>query len=145
MDKKQAVREALAQMGFPVQEEHETVLTVRYQLSYFGICSLTDKGPGMHLLLDGVFHADNDAEAFDALTVCNTLNKDLMQVKAYLDSGSDVCLTYEFFHFPDQEELADRLREGLGALISAKVKFEKEYRRRCKEADFMRRLDSDKE
>lgn len=127
MSAKSKVLEILSSWGFPVIEESESSVVLRFQMNYVSIGSMRDDSNFVSVTLSGIFHADNDEETFLALRGANDLAYRQMIVKAYLDSDLDLVIAVEFF-YPEEEHLEGLLEMALKAVVHGKKTFLDTYR-----------------
>ena len=127
MTTKEQIKEILGKWNFPILQEDEEVLLFRYQMSYVQlIITEGKKYVAVTATLNGLLTAvDREEKAF-CLNVCNDLNFNLLQVKLYVDSESDLIISSEFFHFTEGE-LERQLDTALMSLIIAKKRFFEVY------------------
>ena len=99
MTTKEEIKQVLEKWGFPILQDNENSLVFRYQMSYVQ-ANITgnDENNAIALTLSGIFSADDEKEMFLGLRTCNDLNCNLLQVKLYIDSDSDLIISAEFFH-----------------------------------------------
>ncbi len=127
MTTKELIKQVLEQWGFPVLEEREHSLLIRYQMNYIQINTMDGKDPSVAATLSGIFTADNDNELRLGLKACNDLNWHLLQVKLYIDSDNDMIIASEFF-YKTEGDMEDLLTLSLKSLITAKKQFVKKYK-----------------
>lgn len=141
MKTKDAIKQVLEKWGFPVVQETETSVVYRYQMSFIqtNVSSESDEGAAVTVTYTGLFKADDDKEMIIGLRTCNDLNYNMMQVKLYIDSDSDLTIAGEFF-IPDEEQLEYQLSMALKAVMGAKRKFTARYRQFKEEADLLEEL-----
>lgn len=127
MTTKEQIKQVLEKWGFPVLQENDNSLVFRYQMSYIQ-ANITggEDSDAIALTLSGVFSADNEKEMFLGLRTCNDLNCNLLQVKLYIDSDSDLIIAAEFFH-KSPEDLEYLLTMALQSVIIAKKRFVQKY------------------
>lgn len=126
MTSKEIVKKTLEKWKFPVLEEAENAIVIRYQMNYVQIGSLQDDSHAIAVTLTGLFTADDEREARLALKAANELNYRLMQVKLYLDEDEDLVIASEFF-FKNDEDVEFLLNFALQAVVTAKKKFIQQY------------------
>lgn len=126
MTSKESVKQTLDQWKFPVLQEAENAIVIRYQMNYVQIGSLQDDSHAIAVTLTGIFTADDEREARLALKACNELNYRMMQVKLYLDEDNDLVLASEFFYKED-EDVEYLLNFALQAVVTAKKRFIQQY------------------
>lgn len=126
MTSKEVVKQALEKWRFPILQEAENAIVIRYQLNYVQISSLQDDTHAIAVTLTGVFTADDEREARLALKACNELNYRMMQVKLYLDEENDLVIASEFFYKND-EDVEFLLNYALQAVVTAKKRFIQQY------------------
>ena len=127
MTTKEQIKQVLGKWRFPVLQENESSLVFRYQMSYVQ-ANITgaDDTNAIALTLTGVFSADNEKEMILGLRTCNDINCNLLQVKLYIDSDSDLIIAAEFFH-KNPEDLEYLLTLALQSVIVAKKRFLQKY------------------
>ncbi len=127
MTTKEQIKQVLEKWGFPILQEEENSLVFRYQMSYVQ-ANITggDEKNAITLTLSGIFSADNEKEMMLGLRACNDLNCNLLQVKLYIDSDSDLIIAAEFFH-KTPEDLEYLLTMALKVVIAAKKRFLQKY------------------
>lgn len=126
MTSKELVKRALEAWKFPIINEGEHSIMVRYQMSYLQIGSLQEDSNAVAVTLTGIFNAEDNREASLALKTCNELNFNLMQVKLYLDSDSDLVIAAEFF-YSNESDFAFLLKTAMDSLVISKRKFINQY------------------
>lgn len=126
MTSKEIVKRTLEKWRFPILQEAENAVVIRYQLNYVQIGSLQEDTHAITVTLTGVFSADDEREARLALKACNELNYRMMQVKLYLDEDNDLVIASEFF-FKDDEDVEFLLNYALQAVVTAKKQFIQQY------------------
>lgn len=126
MTSKEIVKQTLEKWRFPILQEAENAIVIRYQLNYVQIGSLQEDTHAIAVTLTGVFTADDEREARLALKACNELNYRMMQVKLYLDEDNDLVIASEFFYNND-EDVEFLLNYALQAVVTAKKRFIQQY------------------
>ncbi len=126
MTSKEIVKQTLEKLKFPVLQEDENSIAIRYQMNYVLIGSLQEDSHAIAVTLAGFFSADDEWEARLAMKACNELNYRLMQVKLYLDEDSDLVIASEFF-YKDDEDVEYLLNLALQAVVTTKIRFIKQY------------------
>ena len=126
MTSKEIVKQTLEKWKFPVLQEGENAIVIRYQMNYVQIGSLQDDSHAIAVTLTGIFTADDEREVRLALKACNELNYRMMQVKLYLDEDNDLVLASEFFYKED-EDVEYLLNFALQAVVTAKKRFIQQY------------------
>ena len=126
MTSKEIVKQTLEKWKFPVLQEGENAIVIRYQMNYVQIGSLQDDSHAIAVTLTGIFTADDEREARLALKACNELNYRMMQVKLYLDEDNDLVIASEFFYKND-EDVEFLLNYALQAVVTAKKRFIQQY------------------
>lgn len=124
MTSKEIVKQTLEKWNFPVLQEGENAIVIRYQMNYVQIGSLQEDSHAIAVTLTGVFTADDEREARLSLKACNELNYRMMQVKLYLDEDNDLVIASEFFYKDDEEFL---LNFALQTVVTAKKRFIQQY------------------
>ncbi len=74
MTSKEIVKQTLEKWRFPILQEAENAIVIRYQMSYVQIGSLQEDTHAIAVTLTGIFTADDEREAGLALKACNELN-----------------------------------------------------------------------
>lgn len=143
MTTKEQIKQVLEKWGFPVLQENDNSLVFRYQMSYVQ-ANITggDDANAIALTLSGIFSADNEEEMMLGLRTCNDLNCNLIQVKLYIDSDSDLIIAAEFFH-KSPEDLEYLLTVALQSVIVAKKRFLQRYRELEDEAKLLSELEQE--
>lgn len=143
MTTKDIIKGVLEKWKFPVIRETETSLGFRYQLCYVhaNVCEDEDN-TAITLTLSGLFSSSNDKEMAIALRACNTLNRNLLQVKLYIDADSDLIIASEFF-FKTPDDMEYLISMGLRYMIVAKKQFTQKYGELEAEADLMSELEEE--
>lgn len=143
MTTKEQIKQVLDKWGFPILQENDNSLVFRYQMSYVQ-ASITagDDSTAIALTLSGIFSADNEEEMVLGLRTCNDLNYNLLQVKLYIDSDSDLIIAAEFFH-KTPEDLEYLLTLALQSVIVAKKRFLQRYREMEEEAKLISELEQE--
>ncbi len=143
MTTNELIKQVLEKWGFPVLQENDNSLVFRYQMSYIQ-ANITggEEANAVALTLTGVFSADDEKEMFLGLRTCNDLNYNLLQVKLYIDSDSDLIIASEFFYqTPDDMEYL--LNMSLQSVIVAKRRFTQKYRELEEEAKLISELEQE--
>lgn len=143
MTTKEQIKQVLEKWGFPVLQENDNSLVFRYQMSYVQ-ANITggDDANAIALTLSGIFSADNEEEMMLGLRTCNDLNCNLIQVKLYIDSDSDLIIAAEFFH-KTLEDMEYLLTMALQSVIVAKKRFLQRYREIEEEAKLISELEQE--
>lgn len=126
MTSKETVKHTLGKWKFPIVQETENAIVIRYQLNYVQIGSLQEDTHAIAVTLTGVFTADDEREISLALKACNELNYRMMQVKLYLDEDNDLVIASEFFYKND-EDVEFLLNYALQTVVTAKKRFIQQY------------------
>lgn len=126
MTSKDIVKQTLEKWKFPVLQEAENAIVIRYQMNYVQIGSLQEDSHAIAVTLTGIFTADDEREARLSLKACNELNYRMMQVKLYLDEDNDLVIASEFF-YKDDEDVEFLLNFALQAVVTAKKRFIQQY------------------
>lgn len=142
MTSKEIVKRTLEKWRFPVLQESDTMVIIRYQLSYVQIGSLQDDSQGITVTLSGAFNADSKDKVRLALRTCNELNHQLMQVKFYLDEDNDLIIAAEFLYH-DDEDVEYLLDFALHSVVIGKQRFQKQYCEVTEEDNLLQELDND--
>lgn len=143
MTTKEQIKQVLEKWGFPVLQENDNSLVFRYQMSYIQ-ANITggEDSNAIALTLSGIFSADDEREMLLGLRTCNDLNCNLLQVKLYIDSDSDLIIAAEFFH-KTPEDLEYLLTMALQSVIVAKKRFLQKYRELEEEAKLISELEQE--
>lgn len=126
MTSKEIVKEILEKWRFPVLQDSENAMVIRYQMNYVQIGSLQEDSHAIAVTLTGLFTADDEREQRLSLKACNELNFRMMQVKLYLDEDNDLVIASEFFYKND-EDVEYLLNFALQAVVTAKKRFIQQY------------------
>lgn len=143
MTTKEQIKQVLEKWGFPILQENDNSLVFRYQMNYVQ-ANITggDDTNGIALTLSGIFSADNEEEMMLGLRTCNDLNCNLLQVKLYIDSDSDLIIAAEFF-LKTPENVEYLLTMALQSVIVAKKRFLQRYREIEEEAKLISELEQE--
>lgn len=143
MTTKEQIKQVLEKWGFPILQENDNSLVFRYQMSYVQ-ANITggDDTNAIVLTLSGIFSADNEEEMMLGLRTCNDLNCNLLQVKLYIDSDSDLIIAAEFF-LKTPEDVEYLLTVALQSVIVAKKRFLQRYREIEEEAKLISELEQE--
>lgn len=143
MTTKEQIKQVLEKWGFPILQENDNSLVFRYQMSYVQ-ANITDGDDtnAIALTLSGIFSADNEEEMILGLRTCNDLNCNLLQVKLYIDSDSDLIIAAEFF-LKTPEDVEYLLTVALQSVIVAKKRFLQRYREIEEEAKLISELEQE--
>lgn len=143
MTTKEQIKQVLEKWGFPILQENDNSLVFRYQMSYVQ-ANITggDDTNAIALTLSGIFSADNEEEMMLGLRTCNDLNCNLLQVKLYIDSDSDLIIAAEFF-LKTPEDVEYLLTMALQSVIVAKKRFLQRYREIEEEAKLISELEQE--
>lgn len=143
MTTKEQIKQVLEKWGFPILQENDNSLVFRYQMSYVQ-ANITggDDTNAIALTLSGIFSADNEEEMKLGLRTCNDLNCNLLQVKLYIDSDSDLIIAAEFF-LKTPEDVEYLLTMALQSVIVAKKRFLQRYREIEEEAKLISELEQE--
>lgn len=143
MTTKEQIKQVLEKWGFPILQENDNSLVFRYQMSYVQ-ANITggDDTNAIALTLSGIFSADNEEEMMLGLRTCNDLNCNLLQVKLYIDSDSDLIIAAEFF-LKTPEDVEYLLTVALQSVIVAKKRFLQRYREIEEEAKLISELEQE--
>lgn len=143
MTTKEQIKQVLEKWGFPILQENDNSLVFRYQMSYVQ-ANITggDDTNAIALTLSGIFSADNEEEMMLGLRTCNDLNCNLLQVKLYIDSDSDLIIAAEFF-LKTPEDVEYLLTVALQSVIVAKKRFLQRYREIEEEAKLLSELEQE--
>ena len=143
MTTKEQIKQVLKKWGFPILQENDNSLVFRYQMSYVqaNITGGEDTN-AIALTLSGIFSADNEEEMMLGLRTCNDLNCNLLQVKLYIDSDSDLIIAAEFF-LKTPEDVEYLLTVALQSVIVAKKRFLQRYREIEEEAKLISELEQE--
>lgn len=143
MTTKEQIKQVLEKWGFPILQENDNSLVFRYQMSYVQ-ANITDGDDtnAIALTLSSIFSADNEEEMILGLRTCNDLNCNLLQVKLYTDSDSDLIIAAEFF-LKTPEDVEYLLTVALQSVIVAKKRFLQRYREIKEEAKLISELEQE--
>lgn len=143
MTTKELLKQVLEKWGFPILQENDNSLVFRYQMSYVQ-ANITggDDTNAIALTLSGIFSADNEEEMMLGLRTCNDLNCNLLQVKLYIDTDSDLIIAAEFF-LKTPEDMEYLLTVALQSVIVAKKRFLQRYRELEDEAKLLSELEQE--
>lgn len=143
MTTKELIKQVLEKWEFPVLQENDNCLVFRYQMSYIQ-ANITggEDANAVALTLTGIFSADDEKEMFLGLRTCNDLNYNLLQVKLYIDSDSDLIIASEFF-YQTPEDMEYLLNMSLQSVIVAKRRFTQKYRELEEEAKLISELEQE--
>lgn len=143
MTTKEQIKQVLEKWGFPILQENDNSLVFRYQMSYVqaNITGGEDTN-AIALTLSGIFSADNEEEMMLGLRTCNDLNCNLLQVKLYIDSDSDLIIAAEFF-IKTPEDVEYLLTMALQSVIIAKKRFTQKYNELEEDAKLMSELEQE--
>lgn len=143
MTSKELVKQTPEKWHFPILQETDNGLTIRYQMSYIqaNITGGEDTN-AVALTLAVVFSADDEKEMFLGLCTCNDLNYNLLQVKLYIDSDSDLIIASEFF-YQTPEDMEYLLDMSLQSVIVAKRCFTQKYCELEEEAKLISELEQE--
>lgn len=143
MTTKEQIKQVLEKWGFPILQENDNSLVFRYQMSYVQ-ANITggDDTNAIALTLSGIFSADNEEEMMLGLRTCNDLNYNLLQVKLYIDSDSDLIIAAEFF-IKTPQDVEYLLTVALQSVIIAKKRFLQRYREIEEEAKLISELEQE--
>ena len=143
MTTKEQIKQVLEKWGFPILQENDNSLVFRYQMSYVQ-ANITggDDTNAIALTLSGIFSADNEEEMMLGLRTCNDLNCNLLQVKLYIHSDSDLIIAAEFF-LKTPEDVEYLLMVALQSVIEAKKRFLQRYREIEEEAKLISELEQE--
>ncbi len=143
MTTKELIKQVLEKWGFPILQENDNSLVFRYQMSYVQ-ANITgdDDTNAIALTLSGIFSADNEEEMMLGLRTCNDLNCNLLQVKLYIDSDSDLIIAAEFF-LKTPEDVEYLLTVALQSVIVAKKRFIQKYKELEDEAKLISELEQE--
>jgi len=142
MTSKELVKQTLEKWRFPVIQEAENAIVIRYQMNYVQIGSLQEDSPAIAVTLTGIFTADDEREERLALKTCNELNYRMMQVKLYVDEDKDLVIASEFF-YKDDEDVESLLNFALQAVVSAKKRFIQQYEAIVDEDNLIQELNNE--
>lgn len=142
MTSKEIVKEILEKWRFPVLQDSENAMVIRYQMNYVQIGSLQEDSHAIAVTLTGLFTADDEREQRLALKACNELNYRMMQVKLYLDEDNDLVIASEFFYKND-EDVEYLLNFALQAVVTAKNRFIQQYEAVVDEDKLLQELNND--
>lgn len=139
---KELIKQALGKWHFPILQEADNGLTIRYQMNYVSIGSLSEDNTGIAVSISGLFKVENDKEMHLALKACNELNFRMMQVKLYIDNDDDLVIGSEFF-YRTEEDVEYLLSLALQSVVTAKKKFTQLYKTVAEEDKLLQELNGD--
>ncbi|MDE6097707.1 MAG: hypothetical protein K2G24_02350 [Muribaculaceae bacterium] len=143
MKTKELIRQVLDKWGFPLVQENDNSLVFRYQMNYIQAnISGGEDSNAVALTLSGIFSADDEKEMFLGLRTCNDLNHNLLQVKLYIDSESDLIIASEFF-YKSADDMEYLLNVSLRSVVVAKKCFIQKYNELEAEAKLMSELEQE--
>lgn len=142
MTSKEIVTQILEKWRFPVLQDSENAMVIRYQMNYVQIGSLQEDSHAIAVTLTGLFTADDEREVRLALKTCNELNFRMMQVKLYLDEDNDLVIASEFFYKND-DDVEYLLDFALQAVVTAKKRFIQQYEAVVDEDKLLQELNND--
>ena len=143
MTTKEQIKQVLEKWGFPILQENDNSLVFRYQMSYVQANIIGGEDTNaIALTLSGIFSADNEEEMMLGLRTCNDLTCNLLQVKLYIDSDSDLIIAAEFF-LKTPEDMEYLLTMALQSVIVAKKRFLQRYREIEEEAKLISELEQE--
>lgn len=128
MTTKEQVKHVLEKLGFPILQENDNSLAFCYQMNYVQ-ANITDGADtnAIVMTLSGIFSADNEEEWILGIRTCKSLNYNLLQVKIYIYSDSDIIIAAEFFH-KTRRDMEYLLAMALQSVIIAKKRFLQRHR-----------------
>ncbi len=128
MTTKEQIKQVLEKWGFPILQENDNSLVFRYQMNYVQ-ANITDGDDtkAIVMTLSGIFSADNEEEWILGMRTCKSLNYNLLQVKIYIYSDSDILIAAEFFH-KTRRDMEYLLAMALQSVIIAKKRFLQRHR-----------------
>lgn len=144
MNSKEIVKQTLENWRFPVVQETENTIVLRYQMNYVQIGSLQEDSRAIAVTLTGFFNAEDAKEKSLALKACNELNYRMMQVKLYVDEDDDVVAASEFFYH-DEDDVEFLLNLALKSVVMGKVRFQTQYEAAEEEYSLIQELDGEEE
>lgn len=145
MATKDLIKGVLETWKFPVVQEGENSLVIRYQMSYVQInVNGGEDGNAIAVTLSGSYTAEDDEQLGRALRACNDMNAALLQAKLYLDEDKDLIVAAEFF-FKSPQDLAFLLETGLQMVVVGKRRFRQRYEELQEEDSILSQLDDDDE
>lgn len=127
MTSKELVKQALESWRFPVLEENESTIVIRYQMNYVHIAALNEESNGIAVLLTNIFSVEDQQEELLGLKTCNELNYRMMQAKFYIDSDNDLVISSEFF-YKTEDDVEALLKMSLLAVVTGKKRFVSKYK-----------------
>lgn len=133
MNTKQLIKQTLEKWEIPILKETDSYLVFPFKGSNIVAQQSGEQEENtIVLFIPGVFRAHDSRNMFLALHVCNELNRDLLQVKTYIDTDDDVIISSEFFYHAD-EDLEFLLKAALLSLVIAKEQFVNKFNELRKE------------
>lgn len=142
MTSKELVKQTLEKWHFPILQESDNGLTIRYQMSYVSIGSFSENNTCIAVSMSGVFKVENDKEMYLALKACNELNFRMMLVKLYIDNDDDLVIGAEFF-YKTEDDVEYLLNMALQSVVTAKKKFIQQYETVVEEDKLLQELNGE--
>lgn len=140
MTSKDIIKQILEKWRFPIVQETESVIVIRFQMNFIQIGSLQDDTKSMAVTLADIFKADDDREYRLALKTCNEINYKMMQTKLYLDDENSLSIASEFFYY-NEEDVEYLLNLALQSVITGKKHFIQQYEAFVDEDNLIRELE----
>lgn len=126
MNVKELVKKIITGRRFPIIHEAENALVTRFQMNYVQISSVQVGDHALTVTMNPDFKAKEEREVRLALTACNVVNCNLMQVKLYLDKENDLVISAEFF-FKSEDDLPNLLLKAMQCALNGTLQFKKLY------------------
>ncbi len=142
MTSKEVVKLILENWKFPILQEGENSIIIRYQMNYVQIGLLQSDSHAIAVTMTGFFTADDETDQQLALSACNELNYRLMQIKFYIDEDNDLVVSSEFFCKED-DEIEYLLNIALQAVVRAKKNFIEQYEATVYEDNLIQELNNE--
>ena len=140
MTSKELVKQALDKWRFPILDEGENTIVIRYQMNYVSVGSLMDEMTSMAVNMRGLFNVENEEEWRYVMKTCNELNFQLMMVKLFVDTDDELVIGAEFF-YKTEEDVEYLLNMALQSIMTAKKKFIHHYKAIVEEDKLLQELD----
>lgn len=139
---KELVKKVLEKWKFPILEEADHTVVVRYQMNYAHITSMHDEADSVAVMLTNIFSAKNEDEIRIGMKTCNEINSQLIHIKCFIDTDDDLVVSSEFFGV-NEDNVEDYLTRGLQAAIYGKNRFLSRYDEIEEEEKLMQELDKE--
>lgn len=127
MTTKDYVKEIIGRWEFPIFDEGERSVVVRYQMSYVQISAGAETDSNSVMVgYHGVMSVDEEHPLSLVAKTCNYVNCQVMQTKAYVTDENDVIISEEFY-YANPEDLEFQLKHALDGVINGKNRFRHQY------------------